>query len=149
MPSLNFPDSPTNGQVFVSGSRKWTYDSATNRWVSSNTTLVGATGLTGATGPFVTNIPPSSNVTVVSADAGKYLNVNANVTFNASTSFSSGDAVTIYNNSNASITVVSSSITLRLAGTATTGNRALAQRGVATVLCVASNDYVISGAGLS
>ena len=36
-----------------------------------------------------------------------------------------------------------------LAGTATTGNRTLAQRGVATVLCVGTNTFVISGAGLT
>jgi hypothetical protein len=36
-----------------------------------------------------------------------------------------------------------------LAGTATTGNRTLAQRGVATLLCVASNTFVITGAGIT
>jgi hypothetical protein len=36
-----------------------------------------------------------------------------------------------------------------LGGTATTGNRTLAQRGIATVLCVTSNIFVISGAGLT
>jgi hypothetical protein len=36
-----------------------------------------------------------------------------------------------------------------LAGTATTGNRTLAQRGVCTILCVAANTFVILGAGLT
>jgi hypothetical protein len=36
-----------------------------------------------------------------------------------------------------------------LAGTATTGNRTLAQRGLVTVLCVASNTFVINGGGLT
>jgi hypothetical protein len=36
-----------------------------------------------------------------------------------------------------------------LAGSATTGNRTLAQRGIATILCVASNTFVCSGAGVT
>ena len=36
-----------------------------------------------------------------------------------------------------------------LVGTSTTGNRTLAQRGLATIVCVASNTFVISGGGLS
>ena len=39
-------------------------------------------------------------------------------------------------------------VTLRLAGTAATGNRTLARYGVATIVCVASETFVISGAGL-
>jgi hypothetical protein len=64
--------------------------------------------------------------------------------------FSVGDAISIYNNSNSSQTITQGSgVTLRQAGTANTGNRTLAQYGVATVLCVASNVFVISGGGLS
>jgi hypothetical protein len=36
-----------------------------------------------------------------------------------------------------------------LVGTATTGNRTLAQRGVATVLCVGTDTFVIMGGGLT
>jgi hypothetical protein len=35
-----------------------------------------------------------------------------------------------------------------LVGTSTTGNKTLAQRGIATVLCVGTNTFVISGGGL-
>ena len=41
------------------------------------------------------------------------------------------------------------SVTLRQAGTSNTGNRSLALYGVATLMCVASNTFVISGVGLS
>lgn len=109
----------------------------------------GATGTSGFSGAPVTNIPPSTNTTVVSADKGKYLNVSAGVTINSSTGFVSGDAVSIYNNSASDITITATGITLRFAGTATTGNRTLAQKGVATALCVGTDDYVISGAGLT
>jgi hypothetical protein len=64
--------------------------------------------------------------------------------------FSAGQAITIYNNSGSSQTITQgASVTMYLAGTSTTGNRTLAQRGVCTVLCVASNTFVISGAGLT
>jgi hypothetical protein len=36
-----------------------------------------------------------------------------------------------------------------LAGTSTTGDRTLAQRGVATILCVGSNTFVIIGGGIT
>jgi len=110
---------------------------------------LGPTGPTGPTGPVQTNLPPSANTTVVASDSGKYLNVSANVTINTSTGFSSGDVVSIYNSSTGNITITATGITLRFAGSATTGNRTLAQKGVVTVLCVGANDYVISGAGLT
>jgi hypothetical protein len=113
------------------------------------TGAVGATGATGATGPAQINIPPSTNTTIVAADAGKYLNISAGVTINSSTGFISGDVVSIYNSSSSNITITATSITLRQAGTANTGNRTLAGYGVATVLCTGSNAYVISGAGLT
>jgi hypothetical protein len=64
--------------------------------------------------------------------------------------FSAGDAISVYNNSASNITITQgSSVTLRLVGTATTGSRTLAQRGLATIVCVGSNDFVITGGGLS
>jgi hypothetical protein len=109
----------------------------------------GFSGFSGAQGPIQTNIPLSTNTTVVLSDAGKFLDVATGVTINASTGFSAGDAVSIYNDSASNITITATGVTLRLAGTATTGNRTLAQRGLVTVLCVATNDYVISGAGIT
>jgi len=111
-------------------------------------TLSGnATSATSAT--IQPNIPVSTNTTIVSGDKGKFLDVAAGVTINTSTAFSAGDVVSIYNDSAASITITATGVTLRLAGTATSGNRTLAQRGLVTILCVASNEYVASGAGLT
>jgi hypothetical protein len=119
----------------------------TNLSTFLGTTYQGAQGAQGAVGP--SGLPSSSNTTVVSSDKGKHLNVTAGVTVNSSTGFAVGDMCTIYNNSAASITITATSITLYFAGTAATGNRTLAQRGLANILCVASNTYVISGAGLT
>jgi len=63
--------------------------------------------------------------------------------------FSAGDTVLIYNNSSASQTITQgASTTLRLPGTADTGDRTLQQRGLATVLCIAANEFLITGSGL-
>ena len=59
-----------------------------------------------------------------------------------------GQNFVIYNNSAAAQTITATGVTLRLAGTTTTGNRTIPARGLVTVLCVASNEYVSSGSGL-
>lgn len=87
------------------------------------------------------------------SDVGKHISITTGgVTVNASI-YSAGDVFTIYNNSASSQTITQgTSVTMYLAGTATTGNRTLAQRGVATILCIvggATPTFVISGAGLS
>jgi hypothetical protein len=91
--------------------------------------------------------------TLVVGDAGKHISITTGgVTVNASI-FSVGDMVTVFNNSGSSQTITQgTSVTLRLAGTATTGNRTLAQYGVATLLCVtggASPVFACTGAGLT
>lgn len=101
----------------------------------------------------VRSIPQNSRTsayTLVADDAGRHISITTGgVTVPASV-FSIGDAVTIYNNSGSNQTITQGgSVTLRHAGTANTGNRTLAQYGVCTVLCVASNTFVISGAGLT
>lgn len=100
-------------------------------------------------GDQLANIPPSGNTTVVAADAGKYLSATGTVTINASTGFANGDAVSIFNNSASPITIVATGVTLRLTASSLTGNRALAAFGLATILCVGTNSYVIVGSGVT
>ena len=92
----------------------------------------------------------TSAYALLAADAGKTISITTGgVTVNSSI-FSVGDAVSVYNNSGSNQTITQgTSVTLRQAGTANTGNRTLAQYGVCTLLCVASNVFVISGAGIS
>jgi hypothetical protein len=94
-------------------------------------------------------IPSSTNTTIQSTDAGKHLNVSSTVTINSSTNFEIGDTCTIYNNSDSTIGISTSSVTLRFAGTSSTVDRYLSQRGIANLLCVGVNDYVITGTGLT
>ena len=93
---------------------------------------------------------PISSYTLLSSDTAKHISITTGGVTVPTAVFSIGDAVTIFNNSASSQTITQgASVTLRNAGTATTGNRTLAQYGICTVLCVASNVFVISGAGLS
>jgi hypothetical protein len=91
----------------------------------------------------------STSYTLVAADVGRFIDTSAGVTV-PSGIFAVGDNVTIYNDSASTITITQAAgVTLRQAGTSNTGNRSLALRGVCTLLCVASNEFVINGGGLT
>jgi len=148
----------------------WTANAATQQ-VQINSLATGANAntaayLTTATGNITAgnisdsvgslrSIPQNSKntgYTLQSTDNGQMINITTgNVTVPAGV-FNSpfGQTVSIYNNQTTSNAIVQGSgVTLRLAGTLSTGNRTLARYGVATMVCVAANTFVISGAGLS
>lgn len=113
--------------------------------------FVGAQGAQGTSGNL--SIPQNSKTssyTLISSDTGKHISITTGgVTVPASV-FSVGDAVTIFNNSSSSQTITQgSSVTLRQSATTNTGNRTLAAYGICTILCYASNSFVISGSGLT
>ena len=111
----------------------------------------GPAGSTGAQGP--SDIPinaQSSAYVLVAGDNGKCISITTGGITVPSGIFSAGNVVSIYNNSSSNQTITQgSSATLRLSGTSTTGNRTLAQYGMATLMCVSSNEFAISGAGLT
>ena len=141
---------------------------------SAGFTTVTGTTVTGTTANFVTvsgttvtggsvndskggvrDIPQNSQTTsytLVAGDAGKHVFTTSGVTIPSGV-FSVGQAVSIYNNTTGNITITQgTNVTLRQAGASGTGDRTLAQRGLATVLCVsgaAGTEFVIGGAGLS
>ena len=129
---------------------------STNLAVSGNTsvtgTITGSSTVSDSKGD-VRQLPVNSQTgayVLVASDAGKTISITTGgVTINQNI-FSAGDNITIYNNSGSNQTITQGTgVTLRQAGVASTGNRTLAQYGVCTILCVASNVFVISGAGLS
>jgi hypothetical protein len=86
---------------------------------------------------------------LLASDHGKHISTDSGITVNASV-FTIGDRVTIFNSSSGNITITQgTSATLHLVGTATTGNRTLAQKGVAEILCVANNTFVVHGNGIT
>lgn len=120
--------------------------------VNINTDL-NVTGVVSDSAGSLRNLPQvskSSAYTLIASDTGKHVSISSGGVTVASGVFSIGDVVTIYNNSSSSQTITQgTSVTLRQAGTSNTGNRSLALYGVATLMCVASNTFVISGVGLS
>jgi hypothetical protein len=88
--------------------------------------------------------------TLLASDAGKHISITTGGVTIPSGVFGIGDVIEIYNNSSSNQTISQGgNVTLRLAGTASTGNRTLAQYGLCSVLCVAANTFVISGSGLT
>jgi hypothetical protein len=96
------------------------------------------------------SIPRSTTSgTAAVGDVGRCIAVTAGITIPNAT-FAAGDAVSIYNNSASAVTITQgASLTLRQAGTANTGNRTLAARGIATVWFNSSSEAIISGSGLT
>jgi hypothetical protein len=71
------------------------------------------------------------------------------VTVPAST-LTAGDMCSVFNASAGDITIApAGGVTMYQAGTSNTGNRTLAAKGLCTILCSASNEFIISGGGLS
>jgi len=100
-------------------------------------------------------VPPTASTTgrtLALTDAGQHIPATGGITVppNSSVAFAIGDLVAVYNNSGASITITAGAgVTLRLIGTATTGNRTLAQRGICNLLKVGADEWVASGGGVS
>ena len=98
----------------------------------------------------IPQLSKSSKHTIVLADAGKHsINSSGGWEFDTSTAFTAGMAITLINNSGSDQTIEADGVTLYNTADAATGNRTLAGRGMATVICTASNTYYVSGAGLS
>ena len=110
--------------------------------------IVTATTLVGRHGN-IPNASKSSDYTLVVGDTGKLIITTGNITINNSI-FSTGDIISVYNNSASGITLTQGSgVTLRLDGSATTGNRTLAQRGLATIICIQASEFAISGSAVT
>ena len=120
-----------------------------NLEVTGSITPTGAKGQKGEPGSAMIQNSRTSSYTLVASDDGKLVTTNSNVTVPQNV-FSAPDAVTIVNNSSANISIIQASgVTLRLTGTTVTGNRTLAPYGMASIICVASNVFFISGGGLT
>lgn len=90
----------------------------------------------------------SVDYTLGIGDTGKTISTTGNVTIPANV-FSAGDAITVFNNTLTTKSIIPSGVTLYLAGTSLVGTRNFANRGICTILCVASNTFVVSGIGVT
>jgi len=119
---------------------------------TANATTVNATTVNDGIGN-VRDIPQNAQTgayVLQASDDGKHISITTGGVTVPNAVFSTGQTVSIYNNSGSNQTITqATSVTLRQAGTANTGNRTLAQYGLATILCTAANTFVITGAGVS
>jgi hypothetical protein len=84
------------------------------------------------------------------SDQGKIVSITTGGVTVPNAVFSQGDNISIYNNSSSDQTITSASdVTMYFVGTSNTASKTLAQRGIATVICVAANTFVITGGGLT
>tara|TARA_B100001029_G_C15029125_1_gene435693 strand:+ start:449 stop:1474 length:1026 start_codon:yes stop_codon:yes gene_type:complete len=130
---------------------------STGSWVDS-ITVSGSGNITGVGTVSdhdgdLRNIPlaqKTSAYVLVAADAGRAVHITTGgVTVNNSV-FSAGNAVTIINDSGSDQTITQGSgVTIYNSADASTGNRTLAGRGMATIWFNSASKAYISGAGLS
>ena len=120
----------------------------------STTGNISAGTISDSIGP-VRSIPQNSQsaaYTLQASDSGKFIRITGgnSVTIPQSV-FQIGDNVTIYNDSNtATIQIIQGAgATVVTGGQTTTGTRTLATNGVATILCVNTNKFVITGTGIT
>lgn len=117
--------------------------------ITRNLTASGTVSDGGGNIRAITSNSKSAAYDLTADDVGELINTTAGVTV-VSGVFSAGDAVTIYNGTTGDIIITQgTSVTMYLAGSSTTGDRTLAQKGVATVLCVGTDTFTILGGGLS
>jgi hypothetical protein len=81
-------------------------------------------------------------------ERGKVFATGASLTLN--TGQAAGSAFSVYNDSAGAITITQGAgLTLRLAGTTTTGSRTLAARAFATIWYNSTSEAIVSGSGVS
>ena len=94
----------------------------------------------------------ASTLTLAATHAGNLIREatsSANITLPSGV-FSAGDMITIFNVSSGDNTITQGSgVTLYNTADAATGNRTLAAKGVCTIACTSTNEFIISGSGLS
>jgi hypothetical protein len=143
---------PTSGTLTVTGVISGTLDStvtATTQAAKTSNTTVATTAFVDQLRSLLSQTTSSGGGTLVIGDRGTLVSVNGGVTVPANV-FAANDVVTIYNNSSGNLTITQGgSLTLRQVGTANTGNRTLAQRGLVTVVFISTTEAVISGGGLT
>ena len=98
------------------------------------------------------NIPQSGSdkttaYTLATTDVGKYIGVGTSGSIVVPTStFANGDAISIFNNTSANITITTSAPTAYIGGTNTVKTSiTLATRGIATILFVSTTVCVVTG----
>ena len=98
--ALNFPTNPTDGQIYTSGSRSWTYSSATDSWSGGGYSGVsGYSGISGYSGYSGISGYSGSGVSGYSGTSGY-----SGISGYSGVSGYSGSGISGYSGSNANVT---------------------------------------------
>jgi hypothetical protein len=102
---------------------------------------------------MVRNVPVNSQTSsyvLTATDNGKIITITTGGVTVPNSTFASGNTLNIYNNSSSTQTItVAGGVTMVQAGTGNTGNRNISGYGLATIVCVAANSFVVTGTGLT
>ena len=157
------PDlSPANNWAnsIVTAANNWTNTSVstklTNGSVTIDGTLTSNAIFVDSKGGDLRDVPPNdrsstgSKYTLTLSDTGKMVMGNANaagaVVYVPNAVFGTGNTIVIYNNSSGVLMISpNSSVTLRQVGSNTTGNMNVTSFGLATMICVQANTFVLTG----
>ena len=160
------PNSGTTGAVRIAGNAtsgnailQFVDSTATNQWGYVSITSAGNFSFTDSAGTLrpigYRNIPFTASTTgrtLALTDVGMCIPATGaiNIPTNVAVPFAVGDTVCVYNNTTGNISITATAgVTLRLGGSSTTGNRTLAQRGLVTLMKVASDEWVALNGGVS
>lgn len=131
-------------------------DGSGNLYVTNNIVAGGSVSAGTTSSDAIGNlreVPPNSQTgsyALQATDSGKYISITTGGVTVPSGIFSAGQTISIYNNSSSSQTITQGSgVTLRAVASTTTGNLTLAGYGLATILCVGSNSFLVTGGGVS
>lgn len=135
---------PSGGPITGSGSITLTLSTNLQNWSGIATTRLGQVPIT----------DQNATYTFVAGDAGnarRKTNTTAYTYTVDNSVHAAGDVITVVNNgSSGNITIAQGAgVTLRLGGTATTGNRTLAPYGVAYIYFQSASEAIVSGAGVT
>ena len=155
------------GNVFINaGASQWQF--LNTGYLSGPSGNLNVSGNISATGNILGNtagytigyrdIPQvslSANSTAALTDAGKHFysttagNLQITIPDNANVAFPTGATITVVVNAAGNVVVAQGTgVSLYMAGSATTGNRAVGAYGLASVMKVATDTWVISGTGV-
>ena len=120
--------------------------------INTSGTITTSAAITDGTGS-IRKIPQNARTSAYAltiSDVGKHISITTGGVTLPEDIFGIGDNITIFNNSSSSQTITQGTgTTLRYGGSTSTGNRTLAGFGVATILCVGADVFVITGTGLT
>lgn len=135
----------------VTAANNWANTKLTNGTVTIAGTLTSSAIFVDSKGADIRDVPlldkTSLSYTMTLADTGKMIVSSAGaIVYVPNAVFGSGNTIVVYNNSAGTLSVSpNSSVTLYKAGSNTTGSQTIQSYGMATMICIRANAFVISG----